>query len=299
MRYLIVDGNHVAARVKHTAAAALRTSRGEKTGVLMGALKSIHWSQDQVGIQPFCTFVCWDGGHAEFRKQLYPEYKANRKSEIPTPEEIQDRQEYIAQMQLASAALKLLGCRNLRCDGVEADDIISILTHWLVSSGHEVVVASGDKDMHQLASCSVSIFDGTNHLTVDDVCSKWGISNPADLPWLRAVTGDSSDNIKGVPGLGDKRASLIFPFRHEDVDSLKGTDVGKFLKKARDHQDIIDRNIRLMQLPRSWDGAGYDQDTALEVNSQISTTPERDIRQFVLFCERWELTSILDQINYW
>lgn len=306
MRFLLVDGNHAASRSRYaTAAPVLRTVAGELTGVLCGTLKTIHWAQNLCRISAENTLIFWDDGLARGRVALYPEYKANRINVDPTAEEKAALEDFRRQCAAARTGLALLGSRQIRHRGCEADDLISITATAYADAGHDCVIFSGDADFQQLASDRISILlpQEKRVWTAEDVCKKWGISKPEKLPELRSLLGvaDSSDNIKGIPGIGEKKAAVLFPVRYLIFTDEPTTDphLQKLLDQARPHREILNRNYRLMRLPRNWAESFYNDEEARGVLSQFSFPVTRDISEFIRFCERWEFTSILEGIASW
>lgn len=299
-RFLFVDGNHAASRARHSQIASLRTAKGEPSGILCGILKSIHWACKVTRISMADTLVCWDGGRAKKRLELYPEYKLRP---APTsPEEMQATEEYFDQLNRARVGLSLLGAKQVRVDGVEADDLISIFARDCEARGDDAVIYSGDKDFDQCASDNIRIVRAHNdqEITTAEICRKWGVASPSDITELRAIVGDSSDNISGVPGIGEKRVTLIFPFRDLIfTDDPAPAGLEKWIALARQHRDIIERNYRLMFLPRSWSESFYNERQVASAMSQAIDQPPRRLADFMGFCRRWEFTSILEQIGAW
>jgi len=161
--------------------------------------------------QPKILACCLDSGSQTFRKEIYPEYKANR-SEPP--------EELIPQFDLCRDLLTNLGLATVAEPGFEADDLIATLTRRLLAAGHEVVIVTGDKDLAQLIEPRVKIYD----LAKDDwwdesrVPLKWGVTARQVTDYL-ALAGDSADNIPGVKGVGPKAATALLA-RYPDLDSI-------------------------------------------------------------------------------
>jgi DNA polymerase-1 len=152
--------------------------------------------------------VAFDGGRSEWRCKLYPEYKATRDARIRTPQEIEVMEDFRAQMPLIVEGLGYLGIPVLSGNNVEADDIIAELA-WGYP-GDRAVVFSSDKDFLQLVSPKTSIYStlqaaNPRHINFDNMLDAKGL---APGQWLdyRAMTGDKSDNIPGVRGVGEKTA---------------------------------------------------------------------------------------------
>lgn len=154
--------------------------------------------------------VVFDHGRASFRHDLYPDYKANRST---TPDEL------IPQFSLIREACAAFNVPSIEKEGYEADDLIATLAKQACAEGFEVTLVSSDKDLMQLVSPRVNMWDPIKNrlLGEDAVREKFGVA-PAQVVDVQALVGDSSDNIPGVPGIGIKTASqLIQEFGHLDA----------------------------------------------------------------------------------
>ena len=156
--------------------------------------------------QPRYLAVAYDSRGPVFRHQLYDAYKANRP---PMPDDLAVQVPYIHKMVAAHRIL------HLQQDDQEADDLIASVTDRMVAKGYRVVIVSGDKDLLQLVADRVSLWDPMNDRTMDPeaVRKKYGI-DPGQLLDYFALTGDSSDNIPGVPGIGPKTAQKLISEYH-------------------------------------------------------------------------------------
>lgn len=153
--------------------------------------------------RPSHVVVAWDGvGASGWRRRLWPPYKEDRPGYLDLGEEI------ILGREFCAAA----GMHQLWLGGFEADDILAAITRSAVVElpGHQVLLASDDDDMLQLLGAQVSLTGLTEDsvTTANDVMDRWGVA-PRDLPKLRALAGDASDNIPGLPGIGPKRAARL------------------------------------------------------------------------------------------
>ncbi len=171
---------------------------------------------------------CFDRPEPSFRKALDERYKANR-SEMP--DELGQQIPYIKEF------TDLLGIPRLDILGFEADDIIGSYAKWGESKGYKVIIVSGDKDFAQLISDDVVMIDTMKDVTFDPamVKKKWGVQPHEFIDYL-ALTGDSSDNIPGVKGIGPKTAEkLIADFKtldgiYENIGSIKGSAQTKLIE---------------------------------------------------------------------
>jgi DNA polymerase-1 len=257
--------------------------------VIHGFFKGLLYTATQVGALPTDTICVWDGGRSAVRREIYPQYKERKPKETDQEELLSFSQQCGA----IRAALKSLGMRSIYVLGVEADDVISILAHL----GTDVVsIFSGDKDFHQLASKRISIFDPRqDRLYLSDVLSEWQVDTTDQILWMRAIIGDSSDNIVGVPKVGRKRAHCVVL---GDSDYRTTGKAQRWQEVCKQHQDIILRNIQLMKLPKTLQESFYNEDQAQQVMSQYVACPERRWDKFVEFCQEWELSELLSTFSW-
>jgi DNA polymerase I len=184
--------------------------------------------------------VAFDTRGPVFRHQLYDRYKANRPR---MPDDLIPQIPYIRQM---VAAYRIL---NLEQNGQEADDLIASATERMVRQGYKVVIVSGDKDLLQLVAPNVSLWDPMNDRVLDEaaVQEKYGLP-PTRLLDYFALTGDSSDNIPGVPGVGPKSAQKLIS-EYGDLEglyqALDGIKRSKIIEQIRDHriQAFLSRDL--------------------------------------------------------
>jgi 5'-3' exonuclease len=237
--------------------------------------------------------------------ELYPDYKAGRQPTEPTEEELLEKREYYSQMDAVIRGLSYAGIRQVRVPGVEADDLISIYAKFYEEQGGDVIIYTGDHDYHQLVSDRIQVLHPDKGLLdVPAVLELWNLPFIHLIPIRKAMTGKSRE-VAGVPGLGPKRASLIAPYQHlilTHTDRPTGVpdNVWKWIEKARSHQDIIMRNLKLVVLPHSFQQSFYDRDQAEQAVRQVRGEDMiRSMRKFIEFCRHWELVSVLENIHYW
>ncbi|OFZ18569.1 MAG: DNA polymerase I [Bdellovibrionales bacterium GWB1_55_8] len=176
----------------------LHTRTGEPSNAVYGVATMLARLFDDANPEYFA--VTYDSKGQSFRKELYPEYKANRSA---PPDDLIPQFSRIDQL---ISALEIPSCRQ---EGVEADDLIASLTRkWLgLSPDHQVVIVTGDKDLMQLVDGRVRIWDTMNNRFYGspEVEAKFGVT-PGQIRDYLALVGDSSDNIPGVAGVGPKTA---------------------------------------------------------------------------------------------
>ena len=257
MRLLLVDGHYYLYR-SFFAIRGLRNSRGEPTNAIFGFLKALR--KMLADIRPDRAAVIWDCGLPARRVELQPAYKQNR-SEMP--DDLRPQEDWLQEK------ISLLGPASLFVQNTEADDLIASYAVAARSDGAEVVIATNDKDILQLVDDSTRIYstakadlaEGTFALLGPaEVAVKWGVP-AARIADVLALTGDSSDNIPGVPGIGEKTAaSLINEFGpvSEILENPARISNPKLREKIETHRQTVISNremVRLdedLELPVPW-----------------------------------------------
>ncbi len=147
------------------------------------------------------NLVLFDAKRQNFRNDFFPDYKATRK-DIP--------EDLIPQFPIIREAVNALRLNQLEIEGFEADDLIATYTSKALSKGMEVIIVSADKDLMQLIRPGVSFYDPMKDkfFTPEDVKEKFGVY-PEKVPDVQALSGDSTDNVPGVPGIGPKTAAEL------------------------------------------------------------------------------------------
>ena len=214
MRFLFIDGNSLLNRAFY-GIKVLTTRDGRFTNAVYGFLKTLSSLRETV--QPDGIAVAFDVHAPTFRHQLYDEYKAGRHA---TPQELLD------QFPIAKDVLQKMGIHVLERAGYEADDLLGTLSLAAEQAGHTVYIATGDRDAFQLVSDKTTVLlsatrmgkPETDWITPNALEDKYGLT-PAGMIDLKALMGDSSDHIPGVPGIGEKTAlSLLQQFG--DLDTV-------------------------------------------------------------------------------
>ncbi len=196
--------------------------------------------------QPEYLAVAFDAQGPVFRHRLYDRYKANRP---PMPEDLAVQIPYIRE---SVAAHRIL---VLEHDDQEADDLIASVTARMTGQGCRVVVVSGDKDLLQLVSADVTLWDPMNDRVMDEaaVAEKYGLP-PGQLLDYFALTGDSSDNIPGVPGIGPKSAQKLIGAYHTLENLYQAAPEmkpGKAVRQLLDHREQAFLSRDLVRLNHS------------------------------------------------
>ncbi len=263
---MLLDGNSLAFRAFYALPAEnFKTRGGLTTNAVYGfTAMLINLLRDEA---PTHIAAAFDVSRQTFRSERYPEYKANRSS---TPDE------FHGQIDITKEVLGALGITVLAEPGFEADDIIATLASQAEKEGYRVLVVTGDRDSLQLVSDDVTVLyprKGVSELTrftPDAVVEKYGLT-PAQYPDFAALRGDPSDNLPGIPGVGEKTATKwIAEYGSlqglvDNVDSVRGK-VGDALRanlasvvRNRELTDLV-RDVPLAQTPDTLRLQPWDRD---------------------------------------
>lgn len=236
---LIIDSNYIAHRVMFKMGSF--SYQEKMTGVIFGFLRSIMDVHER--FKPSEIVFCWDTTKS-YRKILYPNYKANRGSIERTDEEVQDRSvAYYQFNELEEDILPRLGFANVFSqNGIEADDLIAqvVIDQPKDNNYRRHIIISSDNDLFQLLSLADMFFvDKKKLFTKGDFDDLWGIT-PADWLEVKAMAGDTSDNIPGLKGVGHKTA----------VKYLRGSQRSMALVQlVQENAALIEMNRQLMRVP--------------------------------------------------
>ena len=192
---VLVDDSSYLFRAFH-ALPKLMSTKGRHTGAIKGVISMIRKLQEDHPASELA--VVFDAKGKSFRNEIYKEYKANRAS-MPD-----DLREQIAPIH---DIIKAMGLPLIIVDGVEADDVIGTLAVQAAENGRSVLISTGDKDMAQLVSDSITLVNTMTETVMDPggVTEKFGVRPDQIIDYL-ALVGDTSDNIPGVPKCGPKTA---------------------------------------------------------------------------------------------
>jgi len=244
-RLLLLDGHSLAYRAFFALPIEnFSTTTGQPTNAVYGfTAMLINVLRDE---KPTHVAVAFDRGEPTFRHEQWVEYKANRRE---TPEDMR------SQLSLIFEVLDALGIRRLSAPGYEADDLIATLATEAAAENMDVLVVTGDRDVLQLVSDRVTVLmtrrgiTEMTRFTPEAVVEKYGLT-PSQYPDFAAVRGDPSDNLPGIPGVGEKTASKwIMEFGSlaslvDRIDEVKG----KAGDALREHLANVLRNRQLTSL---------------------------------------------------
>ena len=228
-KVFLIDGSGYIFRAFY-AVAPLSTKDGFPTNALYGFFRMIIKLLAQADSEHMV--MVFDTGQPTFRHEMYKEYKANR-AECPT--------ELAQQMPYFRDISRAFGLKVIEQPGFEADDVIGTLARRLGNAGIETVIISGDKDLMQLVSDKVTIYDAMKDLWIgrDQVKEKFGVP-PEKVVEVLALMGDSSDNVPGVKGVGPKTATQLIEL-YGDTENIL-TSVGQIRenKSIRGREKLAD-----------------------------------------------------------
>ncbi|MBZ4020508.1 DNA polymerase I [Streptomyces purpurogeneiscleroticus] len=246
-RLLLMDGHSMAYRAFFALPAEnFTTATGQPTNAVYGFASMLaNTLRDEA---PTHFAVAFDVSRKTWRSEEFPDYKANRSK---TPDEFKGQVELIGEL------LDAMHVKRFATDGFEADDIIATLATQATEQGFQVSIVTGDRDSFQLVSDDVTVLYPTKgvseltRFTPEKVFEKYGLT-PAQYPDFAALRGDPSDNLPGIPGVGEKTAvkwiNQFGSFQElcERAEEVKG----KAGQNFRDHLDAVKLNRRLTEMVR-------------------------------------------------
>lgn len=265
-KLILIDGNNIIYRA-FFAMPPLTNTAGQQTNAVYGFTTMLLRLIEEH--KPSHLIVAFDAGKITFRHEGYEDYKGGRQK---TPPELSE------QFPLLKDLLRDLGVPQFEISGYEADDIIGSISREADAAGREVMIVSGDKDMLQLASEHTTIALVRKGVTEVEMYGPQQIREKYDLTPeqiidLKGLMGDASDNIPGVPGVGEKTAlKLLHQFGSvEGVLAGTGELKGKMKEKLEEHADsaVMSKKLatiyREVPLEHAWEDmsfAGINRDTA-------------------------------------
>ena len=282
---VLVDGSSYLYRAFH-AFPPLTNREGEPTGAMYGVVNMLKSLISQV--EPSHIAVVFDAKGKTFRDELFEQYKSHRP---PMPDELR------SQIQPLHAIIQALGIPLISVEGVEADDVIGTLAVQAAKEGKHVLISTGDKDMAQLVNDHIMLINTMNNTLLDreGVIEKYGIPPELVIDWL-ALQGDSSDNIPGVKGVGEKTALALLQgigsikTIYENLDkvaelSFRGAKT--FAPKLLAEKEMADLSYLL---------ATIKTDVELDVTHDQLTTSPQDRDKLVELFGKYEFKKWLNEV---
>jgi len=281
-KLFLLDGHSFCYRAFY-AIQGLSTSKGEPTNAIYGMITMLRKIIDED--KPDYMGVCFDRKEPTFRHEQYEEYKAQRK---PMPDDLIDQMEHIKDL------IKAYRIPIFEKAGFEADDLLGTLANKAAKEKFEVFILTGDKDALQLVTPSIKIYNPYKNGLVYDaekVEERYQGLSPEQVTNLMGLMGDASDNIPGVPKVGEKTAiNLMKNFGsiegvYENIDQVKGEAVKKSLKENKE--------LALM----SRELATIDCDVSIKVNFEDLKMEGPDDKKLIAFFKRFEFSTLLNTIT--
>nr|WP_243894092.1 DNA polymerase I [Mammaliicoccus vitulinus] len=282
---VLIDGNSLSFRAFF--ALPLLTN---KAGVYTNAIYGFTMILDKIIKEeaPTHFMVAFDAGKTTFRNNMYSEYKGGREK---TPDELRSQLPYIRQL------VESYHIKHYELENYEADDIIGTLSKQADEKNLKTIIITGDRDLTQLASENVTIYytkkgvTDIDYYTPDFIAEKYDGLVPNQIIDMKGLMGDKSDNIPGVPGIGEKTAiKLLKQYEtvegvYQNIDELK---TSKMKEKLIDNED----NAKL-----SKELATINRDSPIEVSIEdLKLTDDNDEEKIKLF-KTLEFKQLLDQMD--
>ncbi|WP_371659202.1 DNA polymerase I [Streptomyces sp. NBC_00280] len=246
-RLMLIDGHSMAYRAFFALPAEnFTTATGQPTNAIYGFASMLaNTLRDEV---PTHFAVAFDVSRKTWRSEEFTEYKANRSK---TPDEFKGQVELIGEL------LDAMRAERFAVDGFEADDVIATLATQAEAEGFEVLIVTGDRDSFQLVTENTTVLYPTKgvseltRFTPEKVFEKYGLT-PAQYPDFAALRGDPSDNLPGIPGVGEKTAAKWINQFGSFADLVERVEEvnGKAGQNLRDHLEAVKLNRRLTEMVR-------------------------------------------------
>ncbi len=283
---ILVDGSSYLYRAYH-AFPPLTNSAGEPTGAMYGVLNMLKSLLMQY--QPSHVAVVFDAKGKTFRDELFEHYKSHRP---PMPDDLR------AQIEPLHEMVKAMGLPLLAVTGVEADDVIGTLALEAEKQGRAVLISTGDKDMAQLVTPGITLINTMTNTVLgpEEVEQKYGVPPSLIIDFL-AMMGDSSDNIPGVPGVGEKTAQALLQGlggmqsiydNLEKVADLSFRGAKTMAAKLEQNRDVAFLSYQL---------ATIKTDVELELSCEQLTVNEPDVEKLQNLFGRYEFKRWISDLQ--
>lgn len=283
----LVDGSGFIFRAFHAIPPLNRKSDGLPVNAVSGFCNML-WKlltdarDTSVGVTPTHFAVIFDYSSKTFRNALYDKYKANRTA---PPEDL------IPQFGLIRHATRAFNLPCIEMEGFEADDLIATYSRMAEAVGADVTIVSSDKDLMQLVTPAVSMYDSMKdkQIGIPEVVEKWGVP-PEKMIDLQALTGDSTDNVPGIPGIGPKTAAQLLE-EFGDLDTLLAR-AGE-IKQVKRRENLI-ANAELARLSREL--VTLKTDVPVEMPLDALDLHPQDGPRLVAFLKAMEFTTLTRRV---
>ncbi len=283
-KLLLIDGSNLAFRMYYALErTGLTSPSGKPSWAVFGFFKALLEVIEKE--KPDMTVACFDPSGGNFRKKIYDYYKANRPTERPEP--------LSEQWSEILKGLELIGIKITCIDNFEADDVIGALAKQAENQGWQVIVFSGDKDLFQLANPNIQILmpsiKGTQKYDSQGIKIKMGVL-PEQIVDYKALCGDSSDNIKGVPGIGEKTAIKLLNEFHslENIyENIENVGSKSLQTKLLEGRELAEESKFLAQI-------SFDSPIALDFEN-IGLKPK--FKELSEFLTEYKLATVQRKLN--
>ena len=280
----LIDGNSLAYRAFFALPESIATADGRPTNAIYGFASMM--AKLLIDYAPGTVIVAWDKGMSG-REKEYPEYKAGRKSR---PDLLREQWPHLEP--LAEA----FGFENVHVEGYEADDVIATIATRAKGQKRPVMIVSGDRDVYQLVGNGTRVMTTSRGVTdtkvydSDGVVERYGVS-PELVPDLIGLKGDTSDNIPGVPGIGDKTAAQLlqqFGSLEAVLDSVDEISGAKRKENLTNHADDarVSKQLATMKL---------DVEVPEDILERGESTP--DLSRLRDFAAEFELRAVIQRLE--
>jgi len=280
----LIDGNSLAYRAFFALPESIGTSDGRPTNAIYGLASMLVKVIDEHA--PAGVVVAWDAGMSG-REVTYDLYKAQRK---PRPDLLREQWPHL--MPLVEA----FGYTNVKVEGYEADDVIASLARQAREEGIAVMVVTGDRDAYQMVGDGIRVMSTSRGITEtkiydsDAVLERYGVP-PELITDLMGLRGDTSDNIPGVPGIGEKTATQLlqqFGSLEQVLASVEEISGAKRKQNLVEHAEDARMSKQLATLQ-------YDIETGVDLSAVMGSEPDRGaLREFM---REFELRAVLERLE--
>ncbi len=260
----LIDGNSLAYRAFFALPESIATSTGFPTNAIFGFASMLVKLMTDYGAR--ATIVAWDRGHSG-RREVYPEYKAQRSSR---PDLFKQQWPHLEPL------VDAFGYANVSLDGFEADDVIASIAERAKSSGIPVKIITGDRDSFQLVDDGVQIMATARGITETKTYDRQGVIDrygipPELVPDFIGLKGDTSDNIPGVPGIGDKTAAQLL----QEYGTLEGVLEHAGEIRARRRRENLIAHAEDARVSKQLATMRRDLDVDIDVEAIAGARPDR------------------------
>lgn len=283
---ILIDGSSFLYRAFYVSRDKFTSKAGIPTGVSMIMARMFSGIVSRFPGSP--VIAVFDAHGKSFRSSLYPEYKANRP---PMPDELRVQLEYVKRL------VKGMGMPLVQVTGVEADDVLGSYARHAEKTGMSVVICTGDKDLAQLVDDKVTLLDTMNGKAYDEkaVIDKYGV-DPRHIIDLLALKGDSSDNIPGMSGCGDKTAAAVINALGgvEDIYNRRVEIASLSFRGAKAFAAKYEAQIATIRLSKEL--ATIRTDVELPIDEQTLSSPVRNTEELLALYEELGFKKLRDEL---